>query len=97
MIVGRFRVQARPERSAEVAAAMAAVEPPSRQLPGVVRFDVSRSLTDPHVYLATEVFTDRDALDRQNAQPEVAALLALIGTGATVGDYEWTVWESVDG
>jgi quinol monooxygenase YgiN len=94
VIIGRFKVTCRPERVDEVTAAMAAVEAPSRRLPGVVRFDVVRSLTDPNALLAVEVFEDRDALDRQNAQDEVAALLRLIGAGAIVGDYEWTVWES---
>jgi len=35
MIVARFKVQCRPERSEEMAAAIAAVEAPSREIPGV--------------------------------------------------------------
>jgi hypothetical protein len=46
--------------------------------------------------IATEVFASREALDRQNAQPEVAALLDLINAGALTGDYEWTVGETAD-
>jgi quinol monooxygenase YgiN len=94
MIVGRFKVRSRPERADEIAAAMTAVEAPSRELPGVVQFDVVRSLTDPNAFLAIEVFADRAALDRQNAQAEVAELLRIIGTGAAVGDYEWAFWEA---
>lgn len=94
MIVGRFRIQCRPDRSDEVAAAIAAVEAPSRELPGVVHFDVARSLTDPNTFVAIEVFEDRQALDRQNAQREVADLLRLIDTGALTGDYEWTTWDA---
>ena len=75
---------------------IAAVEAPSRDLPGVVHFDVSRSLTDPNAFIATEVFVSREALDRQNAQREVAAMLDLINAGALTGDYEWTVWETAD-
>ena len=93
MIVGRFKVQARPEDSDSLAAAIAAVEPPSRALPGVVQFDVARSLTDPHSFLAVEVFESRDALNRQNAQREVDAMLDIINAGALVRDLEWTVWE----
>lgn len=94
MIVGRFKVTCRPERAQEVAAAMAAVEAPSRELPGVVSFDVSRSLTDPYAFIATEVFEDRAALDRQNAQAEVARFLDVVSSGAAVGDYEWAFWET---
>jgi quinol monooxygenase YgiN len=47
MIIGRFKVQARSEYAEEVAAALAAVEAPSRLLPGVAHFDVARSLTEP--------------------------------------------------
>ena len=77
-----------------MAAAIAAVETPSRALPGVVHFDVVSSLTDPTNFLAIEVFTDRAALDRQNAQAEVAEVLRLAGDGALRSDPEWTVWEA---
>jgi len=73
-----------------------AVEAPSRRLPGVVHFDVSRSLTDPNALIATEVFTSREALERQNAQREVAAMLDLINAGALTAEYEWTVWETAE-
>jgi quinol monooxygenase YgiN len=94
MIIGRFKVQSRPERADEVAAAIAAVEAPSRRLPGVLHFDVARSLTEPDTFVVLEVFEDRAALDRQNAQAEVAAVLGLADEGALTRDYEWTVWEA---
>ena len=93
MVIGRFKVQAKPAHSDRLAAAIAAVEPPSRELPGVLQFDVARSLTDPHAFLAIEVFEDRDALNRQNAQPEVDAMLDIIRAGALTRDLEWTVWD----
>ncbi len=94
MIIGRFAVHCRPERAEEMAAAIAAVQAPSRALPGVLHFDVARSLTDPQAFVVLEVFEDRQALDRQNAQPEVAAVLALVADGALTADMEWTVWEA---
>ena len=94
MIVGRFKVECRPERADEVAAAIAAVEGPSRRLPGVIHFDVARSLTEPNTFVVLEVFEDQQALDRQNAQSEVAAVLDLVEAGALTRDYEWTVWET---
>ena len=94
MIVARFKVRCRPEQSDEVAAAIAVVEAPSRALPGVVHFDVARSLTDPHTFIVVEVFDDAAALDRQNAQPEVADVLRILDAGALVGELEWTVWDA---
>jgi quinol monooxygenase YgiN len=89
MIIGRFKARCDPDRADEVAAAIAAVEAPSRALPGVVHFDVARSLTEPNTFVVIEVFDNRQALDRQNAQPEVARVLDLVDAGV----YEWTVWD----
>jgi quinol monooxygenase YgiN len=94
MIVARFKVQSRPERTDEVAAAIAAVEAPSRKLPGVVDFDVARSLTDSNTFVVVEVFEDRSALERQEEQAAVAAVLRLVEAGALARDPEWTIWET---
>lgn len=94
MIIGLFKAECLPEHTDEVAATIAAVEAPSRLLPGVLQFDVTRSVTDPNTFVAVEVYEDREALDRQNAQAEVAALLRLINAGALARDYEWSVWEA---
>jgi hypothetical protein len=40
------------------------------------------------------VFQDREALERQEAQGEVAKAMSLIEAGALAGDPEWTVWEA---
>jgi quinol monooxygenase YgiN len=94
MIVARFKVQSRPERTDEVAAAQADVEAPSRDLPGVIHFDVTRSLTEPNTFVVLEVFVDRGSLERQEEQDEVAAVLGLVESGALIRDPEWTVWEA---
>ena len=94
MIIARFEVRSRPECSDELAAALAAVEAPSRELPGVVHFDVARSLTDPNAFVVLEVFEDRQALERQEEQAEVAAVLSLVEAGALACDFEWTVWDA---
>jgi quinol monooxygenase YgiN len=94
MILARFKVQCRPERTEEMGAAIAAVEIPSREIPGVVHFDAARSLTDPDTFVVIEVFEDRHALERQNAQGEVAKMLTLIEAGALTGAFEWTAWET---
>jgi quinol monooxygenase YgiN len=93
MIIGRFAVHCRPERTAEMAEALIAVEAPSRDLAGVVHFDAARSLTDPNTFIVTEVFEDHEAFDRRNTLSEVAHVLQLVPSGTITGEYEWKTWE----
>ncbi|WP_144662941.1 putative quinol monooxygenase [Paenarthrobacter nicotinovorans] len=72
MIVVRFAVRCRPGKAEAVMAALRDVVAPSRALDGVVSFDIGRDVTDPDVFVATEVFEDRAALDLQESLPEVA-------------------------
>lgn len=78
MIVVRFKVKCKPEKSAQLAAAFQAVIAPSRKVEGVLNFDIARDLTDSDSFIATEVFTDRAALARQEALPEVKKVIALL-------------------
>ncbi|RNL78987.1 putative quinol monooxygenase [Nocardioides marmorisolisilvae] len=94
MLFARFSVQCHPEHTEEMARRIAAVEAPSRALPGVLHFDTTRSLTDPDTFVVLEVFTDEDAFHRQNNQSEVAAVLALANAGALTRDLEWAIWEA---
>jgi quinol monooxygenase YgiN len=93
MIVVRFKVRCLPDRTEQMTEAMAAVVAPSRTLPGVIHFDIARDVIDPHALIATEVFADRDAMERQEAQPEVAKVIELISAGALQGVPEWTIYE----
>jgi quinol monooxygenase YgiN len=77
VIVVRFKVQCQPEKTESVMAALKDVIAPSRALGGVISFDIARDLEDPNSFIATEVFEDRAALDRQESQPEVARALAV--------------------
>lgn len=78
MIVVRFMVRARPDAAEDVMAALRDVVAPSRELPGVISFDIGRDLNDPNCFVATEVFEDREALDRQEELPEVAKALGVL-------------------
>jgi quinol monooxygenase YgiN len=78
MIVVRFKVQAQPDKAEEVRAAFDDVVPPSRSVEGVISFDIGRDVSDPNAFVATEVFEDRAALERQEALPEVARTLAVL-------------------
>lgn len=78
MIVVRFKVQCQPGKTETALAVMEAVVAPSRQLAGVVSFDIGRDIVEPDSIIATEVFEDREALDRQESLPEVAKVMAVL-------------------
>jgi len=65
----------------------------ARELPGVIHFDIARDLTDADALIATEVFEDRTAMEREETLPEVAKVLELMQAGALAGPPEWTVFE----
>jgi quinol monooxygenase YgiN len=78
MVIMRFKVKVQPERAEDVRAALEAVIAPSRALEGVIHLDIARDLSDPSSFVATEVYEDEAALERQEALPEVEAALTLI-------------------
>jgi quinol monooxygenase YgiN len=78
MLVVRFKIRVRPDKADEVMVALAAAVEPSRGIDGVISFDIGRDVTDPNAFFAVEVFEDRAALDRQEAQEVVQNVLALL-------------------
>lgn len=78
MVVVRFKMQCQPEKTEQVMAALEKVIASSRALEGVISFDIGRDLVDPDSFIATEVFEDRAALERQESLPEVAQTLAVL-------------------
>ncbi len=78
MIVVRFKVQCQPEKTDRVRAALEGVIAPSRSLDGVISFDIARDLADRDAFIATEVFEDQQALERQESLPEVEEALAVL-------------------
>ncbi len=65
----------------------------ARELPGVIHFDIARDLTDADALIATEVFEDRTAMEREETLPEVAKVVELMQAGALAGPPERTVFE----
>jgi quinol monooxygenase YgiN len=92
MIVVRFKVQCRPDKTEALCVAFKAVVAPSRLVEGVLNFDIARDITDPNAFIATEVFADRNALTRQEGLPEVQNVLALLPE-SLAGEPEATVYE----
>jgi len=78
MIVVRFKVKCKTEKTGELRAAFEAVVAPSRVVDGVLHFDIAQDITDPTSFVATEVFADHAALERQELLPEVQNVLALL-------------------
>lgn len=78
MIVVRFKVQCQPEKREQARAVFQEVIAPSRAVEGVMSFDIGQDLADPDSFIATEVFADRAALDRQESLAEVARVLAVL-------------------
>jgi quinol monooxygenase YgiN len=80
MIVLRFKLQCKPEKTHEVAAAFSEVIAPARATAGVISFDIARDITDPNAFIATEVFEDEAARERQESLPQVGKVMALLPT-----------------
>jgi quinol monooxygenase YgiN len=93
VIVVRFKVRCQPGKTDELAAAMSDIVGAARGLPGVTHFDIARDLTNPDALIATEVFEDREAMEREEALPEVAKVIEIMQAGALAGPPEWTIFE----
>lgn len=78
MIIVRFKVRCQPGKAEQVLAAFKEVVLPSRAVPGVISFDIGQDVSDPDAFIATEVFEDRAALDRQESLPEVKKALGIL-------------------
>jgi quinol monooxygenase YgiN len=93
VLVVRFKVQCQPDKTEQMVTTMARVVGVARSLPGVLHFDIARDISDPNSLVATEVFEDRAAMEREEAIPEVAAVVGLMQAGALAGPPEWTVFD----
>jgi quinol monooxygenase YgiN len=78
MLIVRFKIDCQPGKTEHALALLHDVVAPSRALPGVVSFDVGRDIVEPNSIIATDVFADRGALERQESLPEVSAALTVL-------------------
>jgi quinol monooxygenase YgiN len=77
MVILRFKVQSKPAKSDEVLAVLAEIIPAARATEGVVNFDIARTLDDPDSFIATAIYDDGAALQRQESAPEVHRAMAI--------------------
>src|SRR5258707_6341159 len=78
MIILRFKVHAKPDKSDELMAALAEIITPARATEGVINLDIARDLIDPNSFIATAVYDDGAALERQESRPEVDRVMAML-------------------
>src|SRR4051812_20486812 len=78
MVVLRFKIRSKPEKSDELMAALAEIITPARATEGVVEFDIARVLRDADSFIATAIYEDGAALERQESLPEVHRVMAML-------------------
>jgi quinol monooxygenase YgiN len=78
MIILRFRVHAKADKSDELMAALAKIIDKARATEGVVNFDIARVLLEPDLFIATAVYADGAALERQESLPEVHTVMEML-------------------
>ena len=78
MVILRFKVHSKPDKSDELRAALAEIIAPARATEGVIHFDIAQALRDPDRFIATAVYQDGAALERQESLPEVHRVMAML-------------------
>lgn len=77
MLITRFKVRCKPDKTEAAMALFREIVSTSRPLGGTVHFDMGRDLTDPNSFIAFEVYKDRAALEQQEALPAVQKTMGL--------------------
>jgi quinol monooxygenase YgiN len=77
MVILRQQMRSKPDRTDDVLAALSAIVPVARATPGVISLDIARDLLDPESFVATGVYEDGAALERQESAPEVHRAMAM--------------------
>ena len=96
MIILRQRMRSKPDKRAEVTAALAAIMAPARGTHGVISLDIARDLLDPDAFVATGIYEDGAALERQESAPEVHTAMAMFSE-SLIAPPERTIYDaSVD-
>jgi quinol monooxygenase YgiN len=78
MVILRFKIHSKPDKSDELMAALAEIITPARATEGVISFDIARVLLDPDSFIATAIYEDGTALERQESLPEVHRVMAML-------------------
>ena len=93
MIILRFKIRSKPDKSNELMAALAEIITPARATEGVINLDIARVLLEPDSFIATVVYEDGAALERQESLPQVHNVMALLPE-SLVAQPERTIFEA---
>jgi quinol monooxygenase YgiN len=77
-------MHAKADRNDEVTAALADIIMPARAVTGVIHLDIARDLLDPDWFIATAVYEDGAALERQESAAEVHRAIAMFAESLAV-------------
>jgi quinol monooxygenase YgiN len=78
MLILRQKMVAKPDKSDELGEALAAIIGPGRTVEGVISLDIARVLHQPDAFIATVVYDDAAAIERQESRPEVSKVVELL-------------------
>jgi len=78
MVILRFKIHSRPEKSDELMACAGEIITPARAIDGVINFDIARVLRDPDWFIATAVYEDGAALERTGVPFRVHRVMAML-------------------
>ena len=78
MIILRQKMRAKPDKSNQLMSALAEIIAPARATQGVISLDIARVLLEPDSFIATAVYEDGVALERQESRPEVHTVMAML-------------------
>src|SRR5262245_33919193 len=78
MLILRQKMQAKPDKRDELMTALAEIIAPARATEGVISLDIARVLHEPDSFIATVVYEDAAALERQESRPEVHKVMAIL-------------------
>ena len=96
MLILRQKMVAKTDKSDELMAALAEIIAPARATEGVISLDIARVLLEPDSFIATAIYEDGAALERQESAPEVHKAIAMFSE-ALVAPPERTLYDaSVD-
>ena len=87
MIVFRVSGKVHPHKIEEARRKFRNLSVASRNVPGVISFDVAQDVTDPDVFVSMEVYEDQGAVDRQGSLAELRALMATLDDVLADGPY----------
>ena len=93
MIILRQKMRAKPGKSDELMAALAEIIGPARATEGVISLDIARVLLEPDSFIATVVYEDAPALERQESLPEVDKVVAML-PGSLAAPLERTIFDA---